>query len=93
VLHISRVAESPSRVTLKLGGRIISGWVSLVERECLTLLHEKRQVLLDFSEMTFIDRRDWGQHGTGTPSRLYRIGGGNAGRTRQGPQAARACSV
>ena len=57
MLRITRMAESLSQVTLKLEGRIISEWVSVVERECLTWLHEKRQVSLDCSEVTFIDRR------------------------------------
>ena len=55
MLRITRVAESPSHVTLRLEGRIVSDWVSVVERECLTWLQEKRQVILDVSEVTFID--------------------------------------
>ncbi|MGH8063904.1 MAG: STAS domain-containing protein [Candidatus Entotheonellia bacterium] len=56
MLCITRVAESPSHVTLKLEGRIVSAWVSVVERECLTVLQEKRQVILEVAEVTFIDR-------------------------------------
>jgi len=56
VLRITRVAESPSHVTLRLEGRIVSDWVSVVERECLTWLQEKRQVILGVAEGTFIDR-------------------------------------
>lgn len=57
MLRITTIAESPSLTTLKLEGRIVSDWVSLLEQECLTLLHEKQQVLLDLSEVTFIDGR------------------------------------
>jgi anti-anti-sigma regulatory factor len=57
MLRITRMAESPAHVTLKLEGRIVSDWVSVVERECLTVLQEKRQVILDVSEVTFIDGR------------------------------------
>jgi hypothetical protein len=57
VLSITRVAESASHVSLKLEGQIVSEWVSLPERECLTWLQEKRRVILDVSEVTFIDRR------------------------------------
>ena len=57
MLRITRVAESPLHVTLRLEGRIVSDWVSVVERECLTWLREKRQVILEVAEVTFIDRR------------------------------------
>ena len=57
MLRITRVAEGPSPVTLRLEGRIVSDWVSVVERECLTWLQDKRQVILEVAEVTFIDRR------------------------------------
>jgi hypothetical protein len=57
MLRITRVAESPSHVTLRLEGRIVSDWVSVAERECLTWLQEKPQVILEVGEVTFIDRR------------------------------------
>ena len=57
MLRITTIAESPSLTTLKLEGRIVSDWVSLLERECLTLLQEKQQVLLDLSDVLFIDAR------------------------------------
>lgn len=57
MLRITKVVESLTQVTLKLEGRIVSDWVSLLERECQTLLHEKQRVRLDFSEVTFIDGR------------------------------------
>lgn len=57
MLRITTVAESNSLVTLKLEGRIVSDWVSVLERECLTLLQKKQPVRLDFSAVTFIDGR------------------------------------
>ena len=57
MLRITKMAESPSIVTLKLEGRIASDWLSLLEKECLRFLEEKRKVVLDFSEVTFIDDR------------------------------------
>jgi anti-anti-sigma regulatory factor len=57
MLRITKVAESPSSITLKLEGRLVSDWVSLVERECLALRQGQRQISLDFSEVTFIDDR------------------------------------
>jgi hypothetical protein len=55
VLRITKVAESPSEVTLKLEGRIVSDWVDLVERECVTWLRERPKVRLDFAEVTFVE--------------------------------------
>ncbi len=57
MLRITKVAETPSQVTLKLEGRIVSDWVAVLERECLRFLQEKQKVLLDFSGVTFIDGR------------------------------------
>lgn len=57
VLRITKVAESPSQVTLKLEGRIVSDWVALLERECLTVLQGQRRVFLDCSAVTFISQR------------------------------------
>jgi len=55
VLRITKVAEDSSTVTMKLEGKLASDWVPLLEVECLTCLTEKRKVLLDFSEVTFVD--------------------------------------
>ncbi len=57
MLRITKVSESPSLVTMKLEGRIASDWVSLLEKECLRSLEEKRKVVLDFSGVTFVDWR------------------------------------
>ncbi len=55
MLRITKVEESPTLVTLKLEGKIASDWVSLLERECLGVLQEKRKVGLDLSDVTFVD--------------------------------------
>ena len=55
MLRITKMAESPSIVTLKLEGRIASEWVPLLEGECLKCLKEQRKVLLDFSDVSFVD--------------------------------------
>ena len=57
VLRITKVAENSSTVTMKLQGKLASDWVALLEGECLTCLKENRKVLLDFSQMTFVDGR------------------------------------
>ncbi len=55
MLRITKVSESPSLVTMKLEGRITADWVFLLENECLGFLDERRRVVLDFSEVTFVD--------------------------------------
>ncbi len=57
MLRITKVAEDSSTVTMKLEGKLASDWVPLLEGECLTCLKGKRKVLLDFSEVTFVDSR------------------------------------
>ncbi len=57
MLRITKVAEDSSTVTMKLEGKLASDWVPLLEGECLTCLKENRKVLLDFSEVTFVDGR------------------------------------
>jgi anti-anti-sigma regulatory factor len=55
MLRITRIGESQSLVTLKVEGQIISEWVSLLEKEALSSLQEKKEVVLDFTEVTFIN--------------------------------------
>ncbi len=55
MLRITKVEESPTLVTLKLEGKIASDWVSLLERECLGVLQGERKVVLDLSDVTFVD--------------------------------------
>ena len=57
VLRITKVAEDSTTVTMKLEGKLASDWVPLLEGECLTCLKANRKVLLDFSEVTFVDSR------------------------------------
>ena len=57
MLRITKVSENPSSVELKLEGRIVSEWVSVLEAEILEWAQKKRQVLLDFCAVTFVDDR------------------------------------
>ena len=57
MLRITKVAEDSSTVTMKLEGKLASDWVPLLEGECLTCLKEDQKVLLNFSEVTFVDGR------------------------------------
>ena len=55
MLRITEIFESADSVTLKVDGRIASEWITLLEQECLKWLQAKREVLLDFSEVKFIE--------------------------------------
>jgi len=57
VLRITKVAEDSTTVTMKLEGKLASDWVPLLEGECLSCVKENQKVLLDFSEVTFVDGR------------------------------------
>ena len=55
MLRISKVYENPSGVKLKLEGRIVSEWVSILEEKILECLKKNKKLLLDFSELRFVD--------------------------------------
>jgi anti-anti-sigma regulatory factor len=55
LLRITKISESAESVTLKVEGRIVTEWVTVLERESTAWLQEKRAVQLDFSEVRFID--------------------------------------
>ena len=50
-----KLIEGSSQVTLKVEGKIVSDWVSLLEKECLSLRMQKKKVLLDLSDITYVD--------------------------------------
>lgn len=55
MLRITKIADNGTPVTLKLEGKIHAEWVSLLEQECRTLVRQKREAVLDFSEVTYMD--------------------------------------
>jgi anti-anti-sigma regulatory factor len=55
-LRITRRRGSRSRATLKLEGRVVAEWAALLERECSELLRSRREVVLDLTAVTFVDR-------------------------------------
>ena len=57
VLRITKIRETLSSATLRVEGRVASEWVSVLEAESLRWLGEKRTVVLDFSDVSFIDGR------------------------------------
>ena len=55
VIRISEISESADSVTLRVEGRIVFEWVATLQEHCLQWLQGKREVLLDFSGVTYID--------------------------------------
>ena len=55
MLRITRMVDNTTNVTLKVEGQIASNWISVLERECLSVLRDKRELILDFSGVAFID--------------------------------------
>jgi anti-anti-sigma regulatory factor len=57
MLRITKIEQNGSPVTLRLEGKLSDQWVALLEGECRALISQKKMVLLDFSDVTFIDDR------------------------------------
>jgi anti-anti-sigma regulatory factor len=57
MLRVTRTARLPHDVILLLEGQIVAEWVELLEAECLTLLQTDQTVLLDLSQVSYLDRR------------------------------------
>ena len=55
MLRIDKVYENLSTVKLKLEGTLVGEWVSLLEEKILECLENNKKVLLDFSELRFVD--------------------------------------
>ena len=57
MLRVTRTTRLPHDVILLLEGQIVAEWVELLEAECLTLLQADQNVLLDLSQVSYLDRR------------------------------------
>ncbi len=44
-------------VHLKVEGRVVGDWVPELDQVCGSCLSQKKKVVLDFTEVTFMDRR------------------------------------
>lgn len=55
MLRITPVRKDRGTVTLKLEGKIHADWAGLLEQECLRLVHQQEEVLLDFSAVSYVD--------------------------------------
>jgi anti-anti-sigma regulatory factor len=56
VLRVTMIGESDSPVTLKVEGEVTSLWSSVLESECLRYLRTHKNLVLDFSGVTRVDR-------------------------------------
>ncbi len=57
MMRITIADERADSATLKVEGCIAADWVELLERECRTLLRQRKRLFLDFSAVTVIDAR------------------------------------
>lgn len=57
MLRLTRTSKPPHEVILLLEGQIVAQWVRLLEDECRELLSADRQILLDLSGVTYLDRQ------------------------------------
>lgn len=57
MLRITQVSEDRDMVCLKVEGRVIGDWVSELDRACGSCLSQSREVTLDMSDVTYIDRQ------------------------------------
>jgi len=55
MMKVTHVAEDEESVTLKIEGRIAGEWIDVLKEECLLYLEKKARLMLDFSEVSYID--------------------------------------
>lgn len=55
MLRITRINANGAPTKLKLEGKIAAEWVVLLERECRTVLTRQPQLILDMTNVTYID--------------------------------------
>ena len=55
MLRITRIVEAPARVTLKVEGRVVDEWTDLLRAECREILDEGAVLVLDFSDVMYVD--------------------------------------
>lgn len=57
MLRVTTIGETDSTVTLRVEGEVASHWSAVLESECLRCLETHRELVLDFSGVTRVDRR------------------------------------
>jgi hypothetical protein len=56
VSRISRTRESTHVIALKVEGALVADWVPVLEGVCAGPLAERKEVELDFEDVSFLDR-------------------------------------
>lgn len=57
MLRITPMTDDGQTVHVKVEGRVVGEWVPELDQVCGSCLSERQRVILDFSDVTFIDRR------------------------------------
>ncbi len=57
MLRITPMSDDGHTVHLKVEGRVVGDWVPELDQVCGSCLSQKKKVVLDFTEVTFMDRR------------------------------------
>lgn len=57
MFRITPMSEDGQTVHLKVEGRVVGDWVPELDQVCGSCLSQKKKVVLDFTEVTFMDRR------------------------------------
>ncbi len=57
MFRITPMSDDGHTVHLKVEGRVVGDWVPELDQVCGSCLSQKKKVILDFSDVTFIDRR------------------------------------
>ena len=55
MLRITTMKTNGSPIQLKLEGKIMAEWASLLEHECRTFIAQQQHVVLDMAGVTFLD--------------------------------------
>lgn len=57
MFRLTSIVDDGQTIHLKVEGRVVGDWVSELDRVCGSCLSQSKKVILDFSEVTYIDRR------------------------------------
>ena len=55
MLRITQLTHAESPIRLKVEGELVAHDASVLERECLKQLEQRRELIVDLSAVTFID--------------------------------------
>lgn len=57
MLRISTMTDDGQTIRLKVEGRVVGDWVPELDQVCGSCLSQKKQIILHFSDVAYIDRR------------------------------------